>query len=579
MRFQRFSIGVGLPVIALPLIAVAIMTLVPGDVSGKDMVPGVPDVNQARQISQSTGKLILLHFWADNCPPCRRQEKTVFSERTFAHHVESLYVPVKVHVSQNPELARQFRVERWPTDVIVTADGREVQRMVSPQSEADYARALQQIAWSYRNRPVGASPQFAAQSAMPQSNEPNTSQEANEQLQAMLADRAQQVMAPSLQQPAMAGFGGATLAASPANPGNLYARPEMPAYGNATAMPSTYPAAPSYPGTPGYPGAARPNAEYRQVAANMPSEPQVIQNQFVSSGEASTPAATAAPINSPATPHVPDVPHTPALAGPALTAPGNAYPPAIPQAAGSVPGSTTSPYSNGPPSVAPAPGPSVATSPQTSAYAANLWSQQALVPPANVTSSATPPAAPGMAPGLAPATGAARSVQPPANPSVVQGQPGHHSPSARADLSSVARSQPAPNATPQAASPPNDRLTNLGMDGYCPVAMLEEFRWARGDKRWGARHRGRVYLFHSAEARQKFLAEPDRYSPGLAGYDPVEFAETGRYVEGQREFGVTCNNQMFFFANAASMAKFENAPDRYARLIHQAMGTSESIFR
>jgi hypothetical protein len=50
----------------------------------------------------------------------------------------------------------------------------------------------------------------------------------------------------------------------------------------------------------------------------------------------------------------------------------------------------------------------------------------------------------------------------------------------------------------------------MGFEGFCPVTMKNEWRWARGDVRWGAIHQGRTYLFASEDAQRAFLATNDR---------------------------------------------------------------------
>ena len=101
--------------------------------------------------------------------------------------------------------------------------------------------------------------------------------------------------------------------------------------------------------------------------------------------------------------------------------------------------------------------------------------------------------------------------------------------------------------------------------------QLDEDRWATGDSRWGARHRGRVYLFHDAASQQRFMGDPERYSPALAGFDPVVFSEHGQFVEGKREHGLRFENQMFLFNSEESLAKFEKNPDAYAGQVRQAV--------
>ncbi|MFN0020984.1 MAG: thioredoxin family protein [Pirellulaceae bacterium] len=120
----------------------------------------------------------------------------------------------------------------------------------------------------------------------------------------------------------------------------------------------------------------------------------------------------------------------------------------------------------------------------------------------------------------------------------------------------------------------------VGLEGFCPVSLKEAGKWKKGDKQYGAIHRGRTYLFASAAEQQKFLADPDSYSPVLSGADPVIFAEQGQLVDGNRNFGVALPNgersEMYFFATPESRDRFEKNPRQYAVTAHQAMLKSET---
>jgi YHS domain-containing protein len=108
------------------------------------------------------------------------------------------------------------------------------------------------------------------------------------------------------------------------------------------------------------------------------------------------------------------------------------------------------------------------------------------------------------------------------------------------------------------------------MDGYCVITLDQDNAWKKGDKRFGAIHRGKLYLFTSTENQQKFLADPDRYSPVLSGFDPVLFFEQGNLVDGKREFGIK-DKQVYLFSSAESRKKFEADPARYMQSVQQAM--------
>jgi YHS domain-containing protein len=105
----------------------------------------------------------------------------------------------------------------------------------------------------------------------------------------------------------------------------------------------------------------------------------------------------------------------------------------------------------------------------------------------------------------------------------------------------------------------------LGLDGNCPVTLVEKMQWSVGDRAWGAVHRGRTYLFMGPQEREKFLANPDLYSPVLSGLDPVLAMDNQMVVAGRREFGVFgADRRIYLFADESSLKRFEANPKRYA---------------
>ena len=135
--------------------------------------------------------------------------------------------------------------------------------------------------------------------------------------------------------------------------------------------------------------------------------------------------------------------------------------------------------------------------------------------------------------------------------------------------------QPPPGnpALPPPAGSPTPQLPTinppLGLDGYCPVALAEKQQWVLGDRRWGAIHRGRTYLFAGPEEQRRFFTDPDRYAPAVSGNDVVLATEQGQAVPGMREHGVFFGNRVYLFSSEATLEKFARNPSLYA---NQAMG-------
>ena len=113
------------------------------------------------------------------------------------------------------------------------------------------------------------------------------------------------------------------------------------------------------------------------------------------------------------------------------------------------------------------------------------------------------------------------------------------------------------------------------LEGDCPVTLLKETKWMKGNEQFGAMHRGRLYLFASDAAQAEFLRDPDSYSPLLAGYDPVIFHEQGRLQDGKKAHGVFMTRlgkqQVVLFDNEETRAKFRANPAVYLESIRVAV--------
>ncbi|MFO0871970.1 MAG: thioredoxin family protein [Pirellulales bacterium] len=345
-------------------------------------------------------KLVLVHFWNDNCPPCVGVERNVLSRPDVQQAIGSQFVPVKIKVDDQPQLAQRFRVDRWPTDLILSANGQELYRTVSSQNAQQYLAVLTRVSESTR----------AALSATQE-----VARSANSWSERM-----------------------ATMV-----PGGR-------------AAPAT--------------GA---NANF-QAQAGQPTGDTAARSSF----QASLPERSPFPAPPSAAPQA---------------QPNTATPPSF-ERLGTSPRAANAPLAGGAPPVGALP--------------------------------AGPGAAP-VAPGLPP------SASPPAGPTA-------------------------------GAAP-------LGLEGFCPVTLQETRRWRRGDARWGVIHRDRTYLFAGPEEQRRFLENPDRFAPMLSGYDPVRYLEQGQLVDGRRQHGVWFHQQMFLFADEASLERFWKSPEAFIPRVEQAM--------
>ncbi len=171
------------------------------------------------------------------------------------------------------------------------------------------------------------------------------------------------------------------------------------------------------------------------------------------------------------------------------------------------------------------------------------------------------PAQPPITPSAPPvAQVATAQPQPPSQPAPTQTAAAQPGTSADAAARGVITQAQLP-----AGSPP------LALEGFCPVTLTEKRQWSVGDLRFGAVHRGRTYLFLTQADQQKFLANPDRFSPVMAGNDPVLALNANQSIPGRREHGVFYNDRVFLFSTEDTLNEFAKNPTRYSAEITSAM--------
>ncbi|MHB0955554.1 MAG: DUF255 domain-containing protein [Pirellulaceae bacterium] len=129
---------------------------------------------EAQTLATRHQRLILIHFWNADCAPCLKLERSVFIQPEFIRSIGTNYVALKVNVTENPDLVRHYAVQQWPTDLILTADGQELYRGISPPETNQYIDLLDQIAAHARlGMPIGVNtpPNFSASTASSRSDQ------------------------------------------------------------------------------------------------------------------------------------------------------------------------------------------------------------------------------------------------------------------------------------------------------------------------------------------------------------------------------------------------------------------------
>jgi YHS domain-containing protein len=104
----------------------------------------------------------------------------------------------------------------------------------------------------------------------------------------------------------------------------------------------------------------------------------------------------------------------------------------------------------------------------------------------------------------------------------------------------------------------------IGLEGYCPVCILDANKWAKGSPEHQATYDGVTYYFPEEAIKQKFLANPAKYVPALGGDCIVCYAKLGKRVPGNVNHSARHDNRLFLFPGAEQQQAFLSNPKAYA---------------
>lgn len=86
------------------------------------------DVDAALAEARRDGRLVLVDFTADWCPPCIAMKHDVWPDAGIAGRVSEGYVPVLIDTDADPATTARYGVEGIPTVLILDAGGAEIRR-------------------------------------------------------------------------------------------------------------------------------------------------------------------------------------------------------------------------------------------------------------------------------------------------------------------------------------------------------------------------------------------------------------------------------------------------------------------
>ena len=475
---------------------IVIFTVLNSGTTFGQQIEWMHDLEAAQKVATEQDKLILLHFSAEWCRPCKQLETFVFSSSMVAKAINEKLVPVHIDTDNHPELVKQFSIEEIPTDIVLTAKGRVVTKRKSPKDSTNYMRMVKSL-------PVATTANELQNEEMTQKIErvvsANKKKLINPNQNDFMASK------PSHQQPA------------PSKSSMQLAEKSQ---------------------TRQVDHESKSFAPRQSAFAHSPGiGPQrVINDQFFVEKSATDNAA-------------------------------NGNDESMANSGSFVPQK---------PSMQLQPRPT--STPLASAKIENPFhSEQAT--DFNNNSSAARIMAPDFGNEDKSVAKSIQNFQPKAkssNQSLV--------PQLSAKFENRDEDRTSMMLKPNVTMPANSQadsksrakvMPEFALGGRCPVTLLRDGKWMKGDSGLGCVHRGRVYIFGDADKLMLFKSDPDKYSPVLAGYDPVKFHETGNLVDGAEEHGVfmgkTGDQKIVLFSSKETRARFQSNPQKYMSTIRTAV--------
>lgn len=128
-----------------------------------------------------------------------------------------------------------------------------------------------------------------------------------------------------------------------------------------------------------------------------------------------------------------------------------------------------------------------------------------------------------------------------------------------------AKEQQAALATSSAAKPETGFAESTdGLKGFCPVAIRDERRLAVALDQFSCEHQAQTYRFCSAEALEKFQANPELYAPIAGGLDVVAVRQGSAVANGTLDYAVWYRHRLHLFSNTENLTAFRAAPRTFA---------------
>ena len=105
-------------------------------------------LNQALKKAKESGKeLVFLDCYATWCGPCQYMAKSVFTTKEAGDYFNKKFVNIKIDMEKGEgiNLARQFKIQGYPTFIILNSNGKELGRIVGGAEIKQFIQKVESV--------------------------------------------------------------------------------------------------------------------------------------------------------------------------------------------------------------------------------------------------------------------------------------------------------------------------------------------------------------------------------------------------------------------------------------------------
>ena len=103
----------------------------------------------------------------------------------------------------------------------------------------------------------------------------------------------------------------------------------------------------------------------------------------------------------------------------------------------------------------------------------------------------------------------------------------------------------------------------LGLEGYCPVCIIDAKKWVKGTADHQVTYDGVTYYFPGDGPKQMFVKSPEKYVPALNGDCIACFAMAKKRVPGNIRYASTHRGRLYLFPSNKEKQVFMKTPRKF----------------